>query len=115
MGSKTKQTRQGQKSYWETQLNQRLSTLTEKGIEPERIAKDPGIRKIRARIRQTQGSLRAIADSEKKAEEVSKIKAEKTAAPKMEKGKKEKEQPKEPELSKRQQKKMKKIESKDKE
>jgi len=115
MASKTKQTRQGQKSYWETQLKQRLSVLAEKGTEPEKIAKDPGIRKMRARIRQAQGSLRAIADLEKKVEEVSKIKAEKTAAPKTEKGSKEKEQAKEPELSKRQQKKMKKIEGKDKE
>ena len=54
MASKTKQTRQGQKSYWETQLNQRLSVLAEKGTEPEKIARDPGIRKMRARIRQTQ-------------------------------------------------------------
>jgi hypothetical protein len=115
MGSKTKQTREEQKIHWETKLKQRLSVLAEKGMESEKVAKDPGVRKIRAKIRQTQGRLKAIADSEKKANELSRIKAEKTAAPKKEKGKKTKEQENEPDRSKRQQKRMKKREGKDKE
>ena len=114
MGSKTKQTREDQRSYWETKLSQRLSVLSERGMESEKITKDPGVRKIRARLRQTQSRLKAIADSEKKAEEIARIKADKSAARKKEKGKKEKEQKKEPELSKRQQKKKKKKEGKDK-
>ena len=114
MGSKTKQTREDQRSYWETKLSQRLSVLSERGMESEKITKDPGVRKIRAKLRQTQGRLKAIAESEKKAAEIAQTKAEKNAAPKKEKGKKEKEQKKEPELSKRQQKKKKKKEGKDK-
>jgi hypothetical protein len=105
MGSKTKQTREGQKTYWETKLNQRISVLAEKSMESEKIARDPGVRKIRARIRQAQGRLKAIVDFQKK--------AEKMAAPK--KDKKEKEQKEEPDTSKRKQKKMKKMERKDKE
>ncbi len=115
MGSKTKPTRETQKTNWEIKLNQRISILAEKGIESEQIAKDPGVRKIRAKLRKTQGRLKAIADSEKKADELFRIKAEKKAGPKKEKGKKAKEQGKEPELSKRQQKKKKKKESKDQE
>jgi hypothetical protein len=115
MGSKTKQTREGQKTYWETKLNQRISVLAEKGMESEKIAKDPGVRKIRAKIRQAQGRLKAIADSEKRSEEISRDKAEKMASPKKEKAKKEKEQKKEPDISKRQQKRLKKKEDMDKE
>jgi hypothetical protein len=115
MGSKTKQTRDGQKAYWETKLNQRISLLAEKGMESEKIAKDASVRKIRARMRQAQGRLKAIADLQNKADEISRIKAEKMSAPKKEKGQKEKEQEKESDLSKRQQKKMKKMEKTDKE
>jgi hypothetical protein len=115
MGSKTKQTREGQKTYWETKLNQRISVLAEKGTESEKIAKDPGVRKIRAKIRQAQGRLKVIANSEKKAGEISRDKAEKMASPKEEKAKKEKEQKKEPDISKRQLKRLKKREDKDKE
>ncbi len=115
MGSKTKQTREGQKTYWETKLNQRISVLAEKGIESEKIPKDPGVRKIRAKIRKAQGRLKAIADSEKRADEISKIKAEKMPGPKKEKDEKEREQKEEPDISKRQQKKKKKMEGKDKE
>lgn len=113
MGSKSKQTREDQRTYWETKLSQRLSVLTEKGTESEKIKRDPGIKKIRAKLRKTQGRLQSIADSEKKTEEIARIKAEKSATPKKEKGNKEKEQEKEPELSKRQQKKRKKKEGKD--
>ncbi len=113
MASKSKETREGQKAYWENKLNQRMSILAEKGIESGKIAKDPAVKKIRARIRQTQGRLKVIADSEKKTDEGSRIKAEKMASAKKEKGKKEKDPEKEPDTSKRQQKKTKKKESKD--
>ncbi|MBW1700942.1 MAG: hypothetical protein JRJ50_02260, partial [Deltaproteobacteria bacterium] len=53
MASKSKETREGQKAYWENKLNQRMSILAEKGIESGKIAKDPAVKKIRARIRQT--------------------------------------------------------------
>ena len=114
MASKSKEAREGQKEYWGNKLNQRLSFLADKGFEPGKIAKDNTVRKIRAKIRETESRLKAIAGVEKKAKEMTRIKAEKAAVPKEEKGKKKKEVEKSPKASKRQQKKKKKQESKSK-
>ena len=114
MSSKSKEARVGQKEYWGNKLNQRLSFLAEKGFEPEKIAKDATVRKIRAKIRETESRLKTIAGAKKKTEEMARIKAQKEAVPKEEKGKKKKEVKKAPEASKRQQKKKKKQESKGK-
>jgi hypothetical protein len=114
MASKSKEAREGQKEYWGNKLNKWLSFLAEKGFEPEKIAKDTTVRKIRAKIRETESRLKTIAGVEKKTEEMAKIKAQKEAVPKEEKGKKKKEVEKAPEASKRQQKKKKKQEIKSK-
>ncbi len=107
MASKDKQVRLDQKSYLEEKLNQRLSFLTEKGFLLENIAKDPTIRNIRAKMRKTEGRLKVIAELEKKTEERTRIKAEKTAPPKKVKKKKEAEEA--PLVNKRQQKKEKQL------
>jgi hypothetical protein len=112
MASKSKESREVQKEYWGNKLNQRLSLLAEKGFDPEKIAKDTTVRKIRAKIRKTKSRLNTIAGFEKKTEEMAKIKAQKQAVPKEEKGKKKKEVEKTPQVSKRQQKKKKKQEGK---
>lgn len=113
MVSKSKDSREVQKEYWTNKLNQRLSFLAEKGLEQVEVAKDTTIRKIRAKIRDTEGRLRTIAGLEKKTGEMVRIKAEKAAAPKKEKGKKKKEGEQTTEMSKRQKKKKKKAEKKD--
>jgi len=113
MASKDKQVRLDQKSYLEEKLNQRLTVLAGKGLLPEKIAKDVTVRKIRAKMRETEGRLKAIAELEKKMEEKARIKAEKMALPKKEKKKKEAE--KTPAESKRQKKKAKKSKEKKKE
>ena len=110
MASKDKQVRLDQKSYLEEKLNQRLTVLADKGLLPGRIAKDTTVKKIRAKMRETEGRLKAIAELEKKMEEKARIKAEKTALPKKEKKKKEVE--KTPVESKRQKKKEKKPKEK---
>ena len=115
MASKSFEARENQKEYWGSKLNQRLSLLTEKGFEPGKIAKDVTVRKLRAKMRETESRLKTIASREKKVEEMTRIKAEKAAAPKEEKGKKKKDVGKPTEKSKRQQKKSKKKESKSKE
>ena len=115
MASKSKEAREGQKEYWGNKLNQRLSFLADKDFDPGKIAKDAAVRKIRAKIREAESRLKAIASAEKKAEEMARIKTEKAAAPKIEKGKKKKEVEKAPGVSKRQQKKSKKTEKKSKE
>ena len=111
MGSKEKAARLEQKVYWEEKLNQRLSLLTDKGAESEKIAKDTTVKKLRAKVRETDKRLRAIEGKEKKLEEMAKIKAEKLAAPKKEKKGKTPEE--KTGKSKRQQKKKKKKESKE--
>ncbi len=105
MPSKTKESRTDQRMYWKDKLNQRLSLLGEKGLEPAKIAKDPTVRKLRAYIRETETRLRVIADQEKKREEMARMKAEKTSAPKKEKGKKKKDPETSAEDGKRQKKK----------
>ncbi|NQT55089.1 MAG: hypothetical protein HQ551_02540 [Desulfobacteraceae bacterium] len=113
MASKDKQVRLDQKSYLEEKLNQRLTVLAGKGLLPERIAKDVTVRKIRAKMRETEGRLKVIAELEKKTEEKARIKVEKMALPKKEKKKKEAE--KVPVDSKRQKKKEKKSKENKKE
>ena len=112
MAPKEKATRLEQRVYWEEKLNQRLSLLADKGAEAEKIAKDTTVKKLRAKMRETDKRLRVIEGKEKKLEEMAKIKAEKLATPKKEKKSKISEE--KPADSKRQKKKKKKKESKDK-
>lgn len=113
MSSKSKESRLDQKAFWENELSRRLEVLADSGIEPATIAKDTAVRKLRAKIRETAGRLRAISTAEKKVEEMEKIRAEKLAAPKVEKSKKKKGIEDAATDSKRQQKKKKKKESKE--
>jgi hypothetical protein len=81
MGSKQKQTQTGQKTAFERRLKDRLSLLSEKGIESPKVDKDPFVKKLRANIRAINDRLKAIAANEKRTEELAKIKAEKAAVP----------------------------------
>jgi len=110
MASKGKAERVGQKAYWEVKLDRRLTVLGEKGLEPEKIAKDAVVREIRAKIREAGLRLKAIADLERRTQDLARVKAEKMAAPKKEKSKKRKEPDEAQAMSKRQQKKRKKKE-----
>ena len=80
MASEAKETRSEQMLYWEGQLKQRLTLLTEKGVESKKISKDATVRKLRAKIRDTDKRLQAIQQKEKKVAEMARIKAEKLAA-----------------------------------
>lgn len=113
MASKDKESRLAQMADWEEQLSKRLSQLAEEGVASEKISKDPQVKKIRAKIRETRDRLTAIEKKEQKLEEMAKARAEKAAAPKKEK-KKKKGVEEEPAESKRQQKKKKKKEGKNK-
>ena len=77
MASKDRAARKEQKLYWENQLSRRLEVLTEKGLESGRIAKDPTVKKIRARLRKTETRLKAIDELAKKNEEMIEAKAAK--------------------------------------
>ena len=113
MASKTKEARLNQKAYLEGKLEQRLSILAEKGLDPKKISGDMAVKKLRAEIRETNARLKAIKARKTKLEEMAKAKAEKLASPKQEKGKKKKVTDEALEMSKRQQKKKKKKEDKD--
>jgi len=90
MASKEKGVREGQKTYWERKLSQRIEILTGNELAADMIEKDTVIKKIRAKIRETINRLKTIENKEKKIEEMARIKEERKAAPPKEKPKKEK-------------------------
>lgn len=109
MASKDKEARMEQKRYWEAKLRQHLGKLAEGGVDNAASAKDATVRKIRAKMRETQARLDSVRAMETKAEEMARKKAEKLAAPKEDKGKKKKKVEEDTKaLSKRQEKKKKK-------
>ncbi len=85
MGLKRKQMLMQQKADFEHKLQDRLSFLSEKGIKSPKADKDTLVRKLQADIRAVNKRQRLIADNEKRAEEIAKIKAERAAAPQKEK------------------------------
>ena len=115
MPSKTREARLEQKSYLEAKLKERLDTLAEQGLEPRLVAKDRGVRKLRADLRSAKERLSAIDEKEKKIAEMAERKAERQAAPKVkDKGKKKQAAEDQREMSKRQRKKLEKQQEKQK-
>lgn len=84
MGLMRKQMLMRQKARFEHTLQNRLSFLSGKGIKSPKADKDTIIRKMQADIKAVNRRLRVIAASEKRTEEMAKIKAEKKAAPQKE-------------------------------
>ena len=81
MSLRRKQMQMRQKASFEQKLQNRLSFLSGKGIEPPKSNKDPLVKKLKANIRAMNRRLRLIADNEKRTKEMVKIKAERAAAP----------------------------------
>lgn len=84
MGHQRKQMLIRQKARFEHALQERLSFLSGKGIKSPKADKDTIVRKMMADLKALNKRLRVIAASEKRTEEMAKIKAEKAAAPKQE-------------------------------
>jgi len=80
MGSNQRQVQTGQKESFERKLKDRLAFLSEKGIESDKIDKNPLVKNLRANIRSMNARLKATDANEKKNEELAKMKAEKAAA-----------------------------------
>lgn len=114
MPSKSKEARLEQKNLVEAQLNERLKALAEKGLEPQAIAKDTAVRKLRADLRKANERISVIEGREEKIEKMAKAKQEKLKTPKKEKEKKQKTEEEQAELSKRQRKKLEKQKEKEK-
>jgi hypothetical protein len=81
MGSNQKQTQMERKAHFERQLKDRLSFLSEKGVESPKIGKDTIVKKLKANIGAIDDRLKKIASYEEKTEELAKRKTEKAAAP----------------------------------
>ncbi len=84
MGLQRKQMLMRQKARFEQTLQDRLSFLSGKGIKSSQADKDTIVRKMQADLKAANKRLRVIAASEKRTEEMAKIKAERAAAPKKE-------------------------------
>lgn len=84
MGLMRKQMLMRQKARFEHTLKDRLSFLSGKGVKPPRADKDTIVRKLQADLKAVNKRLRVVAASEKRTEEMAKIKAERAAAPKKE-------------------------------
>lgn len=79
-----RETRQKQKAEWEAKLQKRLALLGEKGFDEQKIARDVGIKELKAKIKESNVRLRAIDANEKRTAELAAIKAERLAKPKEE-------------------------------
>jgi hypothetical protein len=84
MGLQRKPMLMRQKARFEHTLKDRLSFLSGKGIKSPKADKDTIVRKMMADLKAVNKRLRVIAASEKRTEEMAKVKAEKAAAPKQE-------------------------------
>jgi hypothetical protein len=81
MGSNRKQVQMERKAYFERRLKDRLSFLSEKGIESPQLDKDTIVKNLRANIEAINARLKTIARYEEKTEELAKTKAAKAAPP----------------------------------
>ncbi len=86
-------TRLRQKAEWEGKLKKRLALLGAKGLDEKKIARDVGVKELKAKIKESQVRLRAIDANEKRTAELATIKAERLAKPKEEAPKPKKEEP----------------------
>ncbi|MBP1712960.1 MAG: hypothetical protein H6Q43_2502 [Deltaproteobacteria bacterium] len=73
-----------QKKDVENKLAARLAMLKEKGIRPEKIQKDPTVRRLKAELRKTNTRLASISAQEKLNQERAQATAQKIAAKKAE-------------------------------
>jgi hypothetical protein len=88
MASKLRNARETQRSYWVEKLARLREELKEQGLDEQQVEKDTAVRKLKAKITDTNVRLAAIAANEKKLEDMARIREEKKAAPQKEKGKK---------------------------
>ncbi len=70
MPSESKQARETQKQTCQAAINTRRNLLVERGVERDRIPKDPHLKHLQAKLRKTTKRLTALADLEKQKEEM---------------------------------------------
>lgn len=80
----SRETRLKQKAEWEVKLKKRLALLGEKGFDEKKIARDVGVKELKAKLKESQVRLRAIDANEKRTADLAAMKAERLAKPKEE-------------------------------
>jgi hypothetical protein len=107
MPSESKQARETQEQYYQDAINSRRELLVERGVEKDRIPKDPHLKHLQAKLRKTAKRLTALAALEKQKEEMAlrkqqklEAKTEKKPADAPEQGKKKEKKPKKKEKKK---------------
>lgn len=106
MPSESKQARETQKEYYQGAIESRRNLLVERGVDKKRIPKDPHLKHLRAKLRQTAKRLSALKALEEQKEALALRKQQKLEAKTAEKPADS------PEDSKKKQKKAKKKEKK---
>lgn len=80
----SRETRLKQKAEWEGKLQKRLALLGAKGLDEKKIARDVGVKELKAKIKESDVRLRAIDATDKRTAELAVTKAERLAQPKEE-------------------------------
>lgn len=80
MPSESKQARETQKQYYQGAIQNRRNLLVEKGVDKDRIPKDPHLKHLQAKLRKTMERLSALTALEKKKEEMALRKQQKLEA-----------------------------------
>ena len=70
MPSESKQARETQKQYYQGAIDSRRNLLVERGVEKDRIPKDPHLKHLQAKLRKTSKRLAALAALEKQKEDM---------------------------------------------
>ena len=84
MTSLSRETRQKQLVEWEAKLQKRQTLLGEKGLDAIKMAHDIGVKKLKSKIKESQGRLQAIDAAEKLTAELAAMKAARLAKPREE-------------------------------
>jgi hypothetical protein len=82
MGFMRKQMLLQQRASFEQTLQERMASLSKRGIQSPKADKDTIVRKLKADIKAVNKRLRTVAENDKKTEGNAKIKADRAAAPK---------------------------------
>jgi len=93
MGSNERDVQLAQREKTKTELDARLASLTERGLDDKQKGKDPVVRHLKADIRALNMRLATIDALEKKKQDLAERKAAKAAAPKVKKKGKKAEAP----------------------
>ncbi len=80
MPSESKQARESQKQQFQVAIEARRNLLAEKGMDKDRIAKDPRLKHLQAKLRKTTKRLSVLASLEKKKEDMALAKQQKLEA-----------------------------------